>query len=244
MRFLKAGETARSKLGIHCPPSSVVNASNATIPAISNGHSILLELDAKWISRHLPSGSGDIIDLSDATANERFIVRVNNTNDRIEMVLRGGGVWDSTAYIPKPRDWTGIKSITMLLDRTNNRKQIFLNGALQADSAIGAVNPDFSGGNTTITYQSTNTDHHIDLLVRMTVLSSTPGTIADAIKRMWMFPMELDADLQAVAVDAHQYDFEDFDLGTPTVIDDHGVTGGKPLTGNNMSSWLTIGEKP
>jgi len=234
VRFLAAGQTARAKLGWKPARGSAATLSNAAIPAIPLAHSILFEAFIKFtgitgLPSTIMSHTGGAINIATAVAPYRNVSFYTNGGAQI-------------VTIPEPK---GLTHYLFLIDKTNTLFRVFHQGQPAISQALTAV-PNLSGGIWTLQMGGNHNDI-IGIIYRLTTLSSVPADIDAAIKRMYARPMVLDASLQAVAVIASQWDFEDVGYGTGaiTTVADHGVVGGYPLTSSvDYKSLLVEVEKP
>jgi len=163
---------------------------------------------------------------------------------------QSGGAFDAGLNEPLSNQ-TRLCYYAFLMDKTNTLKKIYLNGDISAQVAL-IRNVNMNTPNNIFALNATGAstigiDHDM-IFARFTTLSTVPADIDTAIKRMYQFPMTLDASLVAVAVLASQWDIEDqiVDDGTHTyrTIQDHGVVGGYNLTSSvDLEDKIVIAEK-
>ena len=238
----------RSKLGLWLPPGLNPTISNGAVAAIAATDSILIEQYFRWISPHHDGSSNFWFQMG--TGNNNIYVWCQNSTKTLYAVYQDGGGFDWAQTIPYPKNNT-IFYLAILLDKTNSLKEIYVNGQLARSQAVGAVNPDMSGGVVNVNLNSASAVPILadTILTRVTALTSCPATKTAAIKRMWNFPMILDADFEAVKSNlASQYDLEDqiVDDGGHSyrTIEDHGSTGGNDLISSvDLENLITIAEK-
>ena len=209
----------------------------------ANSTSVLIEWYMKYDGPYPPFSSATILEHWNNTFADNLSLVANNTTGLFTFRVSA----DVATTFPIPRS-SGIYYYALLFDRTNNRKKIYENGQLIRNDAIG-VNPDFTAAPTF--FYSPGGPLPIkktDIILRESVISAVPADIDDIIRRQWVSPMALHSDLQAVAVLASQWDFEDqiVDDGGHAyrTVEDHGVVGGYDLTSNvDLEDKIVIAEK-
>jgi len=245
-----ATDIARAKIGCRLTPGSADDLSNIALPAIPATHSILLEWFIKYKGPYTPIGSASFFVMRNAVASQLlYNLSYITAPRRFEYWILGVG-WDTTSSSPLPIVGP-VYYGAFLIDRTNTLKRMWANGGVSINAAL-VQDPNFNTINNQLYWGSGPAMANINLdvtyiVLRLTTLNGIPADIDAAIKRMYARPMLLDASLQAVAVIASQWDFEDVAYGTGaiTTVADHGVVGGFPLTSSvDYRPLLVEVEKP
>jgi hypothetical protein len=238
----------RSKLGLRVALGSIISVVNGAVPAIPDAHSILMELFFNFNGLGVSLGSNPCIVLYNAAYNESMHYYCNNTARQSTLRLGSvAGGADLATTIPYPAIPKDCYYLALLLDRTNNRKKVYSCGDLARNDAIAAVNPTFNTINNLIYLACPGGITVVDftyMVFRLSTFSSVPADMNAAVKRMWYKPMTLDPSLQTVKVLASQYDFEDVSYANAahTIIADHGLIGGYPLTSPDLRALYRIAE--
>lgn len=247
-KFAAASDIA--KLGL----ISQQNCALGTFPAIDNTHSIMFEFYLHWDAQYTPATYGPLFTFRDAAVNNLFNSWVYNTvtyPGEISMSLWKTG-WDETTRIPQPQigNRGRDKYWVFLLDRTNNKKQIYEDGSIAKDDALGIQNPDFSAINNVFTVLGAPQAFCGEiLLVRLTVLPSIPADMANLIAYMHRAPTVLHPTLQALTPSiASQYDFSnitvDSGLHSNRTIHDHGTVVTTALNASiDLEQEISVGER-
>lgn len=250
MRFCET--INKAKLGLRVTPGTLPDISNNVLPAIPDTHSILIEEFSKHRSFYRPGGIGYISLFSNAAVNEYHAIRTNFATSycRIGYItlstVGGGGTVESFLSSGTER-W---QYYAYLLDKTSFLKTVYYNGAKIISPAMAVNNrPTYNAANNRIWLFFVGTAVSWDCevaLFRLTTLNGVPADMDTAIARMYRRPCLLDASLQAAAVLASQWDFEDFNTIAPaTNVPDHGIVGGYPLTSSvSLADKICIVEKP